>query len=120
MIPKRLKNARKSKGLTQEKLSELIGIDGTNTRSRLSSYEVGRTEPPFSIVVKIAQVLDYPEYYFYTLDDDLAKNLLEMHRKRMNPKENSFHSSVIEEKRLAEKINEAKKKVNELIDILGK
>ena len=120
MVPKRLKEARELVGLSQSELAELIGIDGVSTRSRLSNYEVGRFSPPFSIVVKIAQILDYPEYYFYTLDDDLAKNLLEMHRKRMNPKENSFHSSVIEEKRLTEKINEAKKKINEIIDILEK
>jgi transcriptional regulator with XRE-family HTH domain len=64
MIPKRLKDARISNGYTQEQLAELVGIQGANSSSRLSSYEVGRTEPPFSLVVKIANLLDYPEYYF--------------------------------------------------------
>lgn len=73
MVPKRLKEARKAVGLSQEKLSELIGIEGVSTRSRLSSYEIGRTEPPFSLVEKIADVLGYPEYYFYTVNDVTAK-----------------------------------------------
>ncbi|EJX5188416.1 helix-turn-helix domain-containing protein [Salmonella enterica] len=84
MVPKRLRNARKSMGYTQEQLSELIGIDGLNSSSRLSSYEVGRAEPPFNLVVKIAQVLDYPECYFYTLDDQLAQTILDIHRNKSN------------------------------------
>lgn len=88
MVPKRLREAREAAGISQEKLSQLIDIDGKNSRSRLSSYEVGRTEPPFSLVVKIARLLDYPEYYFYTVDDDMAKNMLEVHRNRVNPEEN--------------------------------
>lgn len=80
MVPKRLKEARMAAGLSQEKLSELLGVEGVNTRSRLSSYEVGRTEPPFRLVQKIAEVLGYPEYYFYIADDVVAQVLLDAHR----------------------------------------
>ncbi len=53
MVPKRLKEARMEAGLSQEKLSQLLGVaEGINTRSRFSSYEVGRTEPPFKLVKK--------------------------------------------------------------------
>nr|WP_079450635.1 helix-turn-helix transcriptional regulator [Serratia marcescens] len=120
MIPKRLKDARISNGYTQEQLAELVGIQGANSSSRLSSYEVGRTEPPFSLVVKIANLLDYPEYYFYTIDDDLASDLLEMHRNRTNPSKNKFYSSVIEEKKLAKKVEDAKRLAIEIIDCLNK
>ncbi|AIM24279.1 MULTISPECIES: helix-turn-helix domain-containing protein [Serratia] len=120
MIPKRLKDARISNGYTQEQLAELVGIQGANSSSRLSSYEVGRTEPPFSLVVKIANLLDYPEYYFYTIDDDLASDLLEMHRNRTNPSKNEFYSSVIEEKKLAKKVEDAKRLAIEIIDCLNK
>nr|WP_159466127.1 helix-turn-helix transcriptional regulator [Scandinavium goeteborgense] len=80
MVPRRLKVAREAAGLSQEKLAELIGIDGTNSRSRLSNYEVGRFSPPFDVVVRIAKALNYPEYYFYVLDDDIAEMLLKHHQ----------------------------------------
>lgn len=54
MVPKRLKEARMEAGLAQAKLSQLLSVEeGVNTRSRFSSYEVGRTEPPFSLVKKL-------------------------------------------------------------------
>ncbi|MEJ5074431.1 helix-turn-helix transcriptional regulator [Enterobacter ludwigii] len=80
MVPRRLKVAREAAGLSQEKLAELIGIDGANSRSRLSNYEVGRFSPPFDVVVRIAKALNYPEYYFYVLDDDIAEMLLKHHQ----------------------------------------
>ena len=120
MIPKRLKDARLSTGYTQEQLAELVGIQGANSSSRLSSYEVGRTEPPFSLVVKIANTLNYPEYYFYTIDDDLALDLLEMHRNRTNPKTNKFYNSLLEERKLTKKVDEAKRLATELIECLKK
>ena len=64
MVPKRLKEAREAAGLSQEKLSELIGVEGVNTRSRLSNYEVGRFTPPFDFILRVAKALDYPESYF--------------------------------------------------------
>lgn len=118
MVPKRLKEAREMAGISQEKLSQLIGVEGINTRSRLSSYEVGRTEPPFNLVKKIAKVLDYPENYFYTVDDDFAKTVLEFHRNRMNPDSNPHYNTVIEVKKLAEQLDEARKLVGELSECL--
>ncbi|HDO7154518.1 helix-turn-helix domain-containing protein [Yokenella regensburgei] len=84
MVPRRLKAAREAAGLSQEKLAELIGIDGANSRSRLSNYEVGRFSPPFDVIVRIAKVLNYPEYYFYVIDDDIAEMLLHHHQSDHN------------------------------------
>lgn len=80
MVPKRLREARIASGLSQEKLAELVGIDGLSTRSRLSNYEVGRFTPPFDLILRIAKILNYPEYYFYIIDDDVAKMLLDHYR----------------------------------------
>ncbi|HHX9043135.1 TPA: helix-turn-helix domain-containing protein [Yersinia enterocolitica] len=118
MVPKRLREAREAAGMSQEKLSQLIDIDGKNSRSRLSSYEVGRTEPPFSLVVKIARLLDYPEYYFYTVDDDMAKNMLEVHRNRVNPEENLQYYTLEENKKLRKQNEEARKLLKQLNECL--
>ncbi len=106
MVPKRLKEARKAAGLSQEKLSELMGVEGINTRSRLSSYEVGRTEPPFNLVKKIAKILDYPENYFYTEDDNFAKTVLEFHRNRAKTDFNPYYTAIVEIKNKLNQLNE--------------
>lgn len=49
MVPKRLKAAREAAGLSQEKLAELVGIEGVSLNSRLSNYEVGRNTPPSTL-----------------------------------------------------------------------
>lgn len=64
---------------------------------------------PFSLVVKIARLLDYPEYYFYTVDDDMAKNMLEVHRNRVNPEENLQYYTLEENKNY---VNRMKKPEN--------
>ncbi|EKN6275823.1 helix-turn-helix transcriptional regulator [Yersinia enterocolitica] len=113
MVPKRLKEAREAAGLSQEKLSELIGIEGVNTRSRLSNYEVGRFSPPFDFVLRVAKVLDYPENYFYTVDDDFAKTVLQIYRNRTNPDVNPYYNSLVEAKKLAHQLNECLKKATD-------
>jgi transcriptional regulator with XRE-family HTH domain len=108
MVPRRLKEARLAAGLSQGKLSELLGIEGTNTSSRLSSYEVGRTEPPFSLMKRIAKILDYPVTYFYAEEDDFARVVLEFHRNRANPEFNPYYVSVAEARKLSEQLEEAR------------
>ncbi|SQA60587.1 transcriptional regulator, y4mF family [Raoultella planticola] len=80
MVPKRLKEARKAAGLSQEKLAQLVDIETVNSRSRISNYESGTFTPPFDFIVRVANVLDYPEGYFYTLDDDFALFMLSAHK----------------------------------------
>ncbi|EKC9670358.1 helix-turn-helix transcriptional regulator [Erwinia papayae] len=105
MVPKRFKEARIAAGLSQEKLADLLDIDGVNTRSRLSSYEVGRTEPPFSLVKRIAKILDYPENYFYTEDDNFAKAVLEFHRNRLKADFNPYYTVLVDVKDKIEQLN---------------
>ncbi|EKT61715.1 helix-turn-helix domain-containing protein [Providencia alcalifaciens] len=109
MVPKRLKEARKAAGLSQGKLLELLEIEGINNSSRLSSYEVGRNEPSFEVIKKIAKVLDYPAEYFYAEDDDFALTILELYKNRMNLNTNPHYNAVIALKKTTKKLEEIKK-----------
>lgn len=107
MVPKRLKEAREAAGLSQEKLAELVNIDGLNIRSRLSNYEVGRFSPSFDVIVRIAKALDYPENYFYTLDDDFAEQVLQYHRSKNSESLNPFFDSQDKAKEYKASIEDA-------------
>ena len=76
---------------------------------------IGRTEPPFSLVQKIADVLGYPEYYFYTVNDVTAKILLEMHK---NGKQPTNGSIADEARKMAEQLDDARKLVAQLTECL--
>ena len=58
----KIREIRKSKGLTQEQLAELIGIDNKH----LSRIEKGRHMPTYNIIKKLAKVLDFD---IYSIDD---------------------------------------------------
>ncbi|WP_147200845.1 helix-turn-helix transcriptional regulator [Pantoea sp. CCBC3-3-1] len=79
MVPKRLKAARLEKGFTQEKLGQLVGIDESTARSRISQYESGTYRPDFDTACRMAKVLDVPECYLFVLDDGFAAAVLEMY-----------------------------------------
>lgn len=114
MVPKRLKEARELAGLSQEKLAQLVEIESVNSRSRISNYEAGRFTPPFDFIIRVAKILGYPEYYFYIVDDDVAKNILDSHRNLMSFKDNL----LIENKKLREqrdKIQELLKQLNDYL-----
>lgn len=82
MIQKRLKEARLKAKLTQEKLGILAGIEKGTACSRLSHYEKGIHKPTFALVCELARVLDVPESYFYTTDDDFAEQILKLYQLR--------------------------------------
>ncbi len=100
MVPRRLKAVRQAFGLSQEKLAELAGIEATNSRSQISNYEAGRVSPTFEFIVRLSKALDYPEAYFYTVDDVFAESLLQFHRKRDNPDFNPYAAELTEMKKL--------------------
>lgn len=79
MIPKRLKEARLRAKLTQEKLGVLAGIEEATAYSRLSHYENGTHKPTFDLACEFARVLNVPECYFYTVDDDFAEAVLDLY-----------------------------------------
>lgn len=51
-----LRRFRKQKGFTQATLAAKLGI----TRAAVGSYEEGRAEPPFSLLVRICTLLEVP------------------------------------------------------------
>lgn len=63
-IGKRIQRARKQAGLTQKQLAEQVGI-ATGT---LQQYELGKREPRFEQLTKIANVLNTDEADFYGKD----------------------------------------------------
>lgn len=71
----RLRLARKAKGLSQEKLGILAGIDESSASARMNQYERGKHVPDFLVASKIAEVLELPTAYFYVEDEVLAEIL---------------------------------------------
>ncbi|MBA5686724.1 helix-turn-helix domain-containing protein [Rugamonas apoptosis] len=80
VFAKRLKEARCRAGLSQERLGVLAGIDEMSSSARMNQYEKAKHEPDFSMVERIAKVLDVPESYFYAKDDEAAWLIVEFHR----------------------------------------
>ena len=80
VFSKRLKEARRAAGLSQEKLGVLAGIDEMSSSARMNQYERGKHAPDFSFVVRLARVLDVPECYLSCSDDDMAAFLVQLHR----------------------------------------
>jgi transcriptional regulator with XRE-family HTH domain len=80
VFSKRLKEARLASGLSQEKLGVLAGIDEMSSSARMNQYERGKHEPDFSMVERVAGVLNVPECYFYCKDDNVAQVLVRLHR----------------------------------------
>jgi transcriptional regulator with XRE-family HTH domain len=80
VFAKRLKEARKIAGLSQEKLGVAAGIDEMSASARMNQYERGKHDPDYLTVMRIAKVLHVPEGYFYTMDDEAAWLAVTFHR----------------------------------------
>ncbi len=53
-LGRRIKTARKERGLTQAKLAEIVGVGNTH----ISHIETGKTIPSFELVVNVMNALD--------------------------------------------------------------
>jgi transcriptional regulator with XRE-family HTH domain len=71
-ICKRLKEARVASGLSQKKLGIAAGMDEFSASSRMNHYEIGRHQPDFETLKRIAKILKVPVAYFYAESDDIA------------------------------------------------
>jgi transcriptional regulator with XRE-family HTH domain len=92
VFAKRLKEARKYAGLSQEKLGVLAGIDEMSSSARMNQYERGKHEPDFSMVERIAKALNVPESYFYAKDDEAAWLLVVFHRMAVSDRKKVIES----------------------------
>lgn len=77
VFARRLKAARLQKGITQEKLGVLAGIDEFSASARINQYERGKHVPDFSTAERLARALGVPTPYFYAADDALAAWILD-------------------------------------------
>lgn len=62
----RLIEMRKLRDLTQEALTEIMGIG----QQQISRYETGTSDPSLAVIKKMAQALDCPVDYLIGLTDD--------------------------------------------------
>lgn len=79
-FPKRLRLARREKGITQKELGIRIGLDIGAAHSRMNHYENGRHAPDFETAKKMAAELDVPVTYFYCESEEIAEILLSYHK----------------------------------------
>lgn len=69
---KRLKEARKARGISQERLGIDAGIEPASASARMNQYEKGVHQPGENVVKQIAAALNLPVPYFYCEDDETA------------------------------------------------
>ncbi|CAM4140579.1 helix-turn-helix domain-containing protein [Pseudoalteromonas byunsanensis] len=74
-FPKRLKEARKRKGLSQKQLGILAGMDEFSASARMNQYEKGVHAPDFKTVKALAKVLNVPTAFLFCEEDDLAARI---------------------------------------------
>lgn len=79
-LGRRLKEARKSKGLSQERLGIEAGLEPASASARMNQYERGVHTPSLPAITQIAAVLDLPIAFFFCTDDDEAKLMQLFHR----------------------------------------
>ena len=58
----KLKDARVANGFSQQQMADLLNIE----RSTYAAYEKGKTEPTYSIAVKLAQILKVDDSWLLT------------------------------------------------------
>lgn len=75
-FPLRLKQARIRKGLTQQQLGVLLGLDPNNASARMNQYERGKHAPDYATVKRIAELLGVSAAWFYS-EDDLEASIIE-------------------------------------------
>ena len=82
MLPHRLKEARLQKGISQQKLGILAGIDEATASARMNQYERGIHVPDFELVCRLARILNVPSCFFYTQEDELAALVVAWYQQR--------------------------------------
>lgn len=80
VLGRRLKEARKVAGLSQEQVGIQADLDPMSASTRMNRYELGVRTPDFELVERFATVLNVPAAYFYASVDEEAALLLAYHR----------------------------------------
>lgn len=61
LVPERIREARRARGLTASELADKVGV----SRQSISKYEIGTSAPSDSVLTKIASQLEIPILFFY-------------------------------------------------------
>lgn len=67
-----MRDIRLRRGIAQDRLGVLLGLDETTSSSRISRYETGTHAPPLPVAEKIAELLGVPLASLYCEDDELS------------------------------------------------
>jgi len=89
----RILEARLARGLSQEKLGVLIGLEEGSASARISRYESGIHKPQIGTAKNIAKALKVPMGYLYTEQDEMALVILRL--SKLSPKELADFSKKI-------------------------
>jgi len=77
-IGPRIYKARLAKGLSQEKLGVLIGLEEGSAGTRISRYENSIHEPAVGTSIAIAKALNVPLAYLYCENNALADLIISL------------------------------------------
>ena len=72
-LGKFLAKLRQEKGITQEKLAEILNID----KRKISRWETGSSMPEFDMLIKLSEILDISLYELSICQKIKDKNLIE-------------------------------------------
>lgn len=102
MLGKTLKQVREVKGLSQKELAGLMDM----AQAQYSRIESGKTDPSFSVVVKITNALNISLSEFFKAEDIFAET-------------NSYDKTLMEKLRLLDSLEDIEKvSIYNLIDSL--
>jgi len=76
VLPRRLKEARNRKGLSQRELGIAAGLDRFVASSRINRYEKGVHHPDPVTIQRMADALGVPAAYLLASNDRLARLIL--------------------------------------------
>lgn len=77
---RRLHEARKRAGFSQVALGKRAGFDEFSASARMSQYETGKHLPDLSTAYRLATVLNTPLAYFFCMEEELARHILQFHQ----------------------------------------
>jgi transcriptional regulator with XRE-family HTH domain len=97
-IPKRLKEARLAAKISQKKLGIAAGMDEFSASARMNHYEIGRHAPDYSVLKRIADVLQLPLAYFYA-EDDLLAEIIKIYGHMDVDKQLNLHIMIVQKNR---------------------
>ena len=95
LLGKRIKEIRKKRGLTQEKLAELAGIEIPS----LSNIENGKSYPSMQTVLKVFKEFNItPDKFFdceyYKNDNELENEIIEIIKKQSGDKKQILYRII--------------------------